>query len=166
MQRICLRYGVRLPTSFALVGKTLAQADSIARTLDPTLDPVALIEEESLELMLAEAETRLEPNQLFSILFTQIGSLARLPRRLAQIADRLETGTLRVAVVPTDLENAEHMLRSLANRLGAALIVVGLLISSALMARVSHTVSLVRFLLSGALGLYMMWRILRTPGDL
>jgi len=104
MQRICLRYGVRLPTSFALVGKTLAQADSIARTLDPTLDPVALIEEESLELMLAEAETRLEPNQLFSILFTQIGSLARLPRRLAQIADRLETGTLRVAVVPTDLE--------------------------------------------------------------
>jgi len=58
------------------------------------------------------------------------------------------------------------MLRSLANRLGAALIVVGLLISSALMARVSHTVSLVRFLLSGALGLYMMWRILRTPGDL
>jgi ABC-type nickel/cobalt efflux system permease component RcnA len=58
------------------------------------------------------------------------------------------------------------MLRSLANRLGAALIVVGLLISSALMARVDHTVALVGFLLSGALGLYMLWRILRTPGDL
>jgi ABC-type nickel/cobalt efflux system permease component RcnA len=85
---------------------------------------------------------------------------------MAQIADRLETGTLKVGVVPTGLESLEHMLRSLANRLGAALIVVGLLISSALMARVNHTVALVGFLLSGVLGLYMLWRILRTPGDL
>jgi ubiquinone biosynthesis protein len=45
LQRICLRYGIRLPPSFALVGKTLAQADSIARTLDPELDPIALLEE-------------------------------------------------------------------------------------------------------------------------
>src|SRR5215211_5292866 len=40
LQRVALRYRIRLPTSFALVGKTLAQADSIARTLDPQLDPV------------------------------------------------------------------------------------------------------------------------------
>ena len=85
---------------------------------------------------------------------------------MAQIADRLETGTLKVGVEPTGLDELEHMLRSLANRVGAALIVVGLLISSALMARVDHTVALVGFLLSSVLGLYMLWRILRTPGDL
>jgi predicted unusual protein kinase regulating ubiquinone biosynthesis (AarF/ABC1/UbiB family) len=164
LQRICLEYGIRLPPSFALVGKTLSQADSIARTLDPSLDPIALIEQESLELMLAEAESRLEPEQLFSLLFTQLGSLSRVPRRIAQIADRLETGTLKVGVEPTGLDDLEHMLRSRANRLGAALIVVGLLIASALMARVNHTVALVGFVLSGVIGLYMLWRILRTPG--
>jgi hypothetical protein len=116
--------------------------------------------------MLQEAESRLEPEQLFGLLFTQLGALSRLPRRLAEVADRLETGTLKVGVVPVGLEETEHMLRSLANRLGAALIVVGLLVSSALMARVDHTVSLVGFLLSGVLGLYMIWRILRTPGEL
>jgi ubiquinone biosynthesis protein len=166
LQRICLTYGIRLPTSFALVGKTLAQADSIARTLDPELDPIALIEEESLELMITEAEARLEPNQLFSYLFTQLGAVSRLPRRVAQLADHLEAGTLKVGFVPTGLEDTEHMLRSVANRIGAAMIVVGLLISSALMARVDHTVSLVGFLLSGVLALYIFWRIIRTPGDL
>ena len=166
LQRICLTYGIRLPTSFALVGKTLSQADSIARTLDPGLDPIALIEEESLELMVTEAEARLEPNQLFSYLFTQLGAISRLPRRVAQVADHLEAGTLKVGIVPTGLEDAEQMLRSVANRIGAAMIVVGLLISSALMARVDHTVSLVGFLLSGALALYIFWRIIRTPGDL
>ena len=61
LQRISLRHGIRLPTAFALVGKTLSQADSIARVLDPELDPIALMEEDALEVMLIEAERRLEP---------------------------------------------------------------------------------------------------------
>jgi len=166
LQRLCLRYEIRLPASFALVGKTLSQADSIARTLDPDLDPIALIEEESLELILTEAGNRLEPDRFFGYLLTQLDALSRLPRRLGQLADRLETGTLKVGVAPTGLEDTEHMLRSVANRIGAAIIVVGLLIASALMARVSHVVALIGFSLSGAVGLYMIWRIMRTPGEL
>src|SRR5207245_10754358 len=54
LQRISFEYGISLPTTFALVGKTLAQADSIARVLYSELDPVALMEEDSLEVMLAE----------------------------------------------------------------------------------------------------------------
>ena len=69
-------------------------------------------------------------------------------------------------MAPTGLEDTEHMLRSVANRVGAAIIVVGLLISSALMARVSHVVSLIGFSLSGVVALYMIWRIIRTPGEL
>jgi predicted unusual protein kinase regulating ubiquinone biosynthesis (AarF/ABC1/UbiB family) len=166
LQRIALRHGVGLPTSFALVGKTLSQADSIARTLDPELDPVQLIERESYDLVLTEAEAQLEPNQLFANLYAQIEVLTRLPRRVGQIADRLEAGTLKVGVVPANLEDTEHILRSVANRVGAALIVVGLLISSALMARVNHVIAIVGFCLSGAIALYMIWRIFRTPGEL
>src|SRR6185312_5218914 len=44
LQRIALEHNIALPTSFALVGKTLAQADSIARVLDPELDPIGLME--------------------------------------------------------------------------------------------------------------------------
>ena len=39
LQRIALAHGIGLPTSFALVGKTLSQADSIARVLDPDARP-------------------------------------------------------------------------------------------------------------------------------
>jgi hypothetical protein len=34
------------------------------------------------------------------------------------------------------------------------------------MARVDHTVSVAGFLVSGALGLYWLWKIVRTPGEL
>ena len=137
LQRIALRYGIRLPPSFALVGKTLAQADSIARTLDPQLDPVGLLSEDALEVMLREAERRLEPNAFFTYLFTQLDAISRVPRRISQVVDRLETGTLKVGVAPTELEGVEHVLRSMSNRVGAAL-----------------------------LGLYMVWKIVRTPGEL
>ena len=166
LQRIALAHGISLPTSFALVGKTLSQADEIARLLDPELDPIELLEEDGLEVMLQETQRRLEPANLIALGYTQLEPLVRMPRRVGQLVGRLEQGTLRIGIQPTGLEELEHVARSTANRLGAAMIIAALLISSALMARVNETVALVGFVLSVGLGLFELWRILRTPGDL
>ena len=166
LQRMAVRHGIRLPTSFALVGKTLAQADEIARTLHPELDPIGLIREHSYRIVAAEAERRLEPSALLAFVAPQLDELAKLPRRVGHVAGRLETGTLKVGIVPTDLDDVEHIVRSVANRLGAALIVAALLVASALMARVSDAVALAGFSLAAAIGLYMIWRIVRTTGEL
>jgi ubiquinone biosynthesis protein len=168
LQRAAIRRDIRLPTSFALVGKTLAQADSIARLLDPELDPIALIEEESLELIAREAERRLEPNRLAAYAFTQLAPLARLPGRVGHVVSELERGTLTVGITPTGLEELEHNLRSIANRIGAALIVGALLLASSLLVR-AHSVEwlgVAGFCLAAVLGLYMVWKIIRTPGEL
>ena len=166
LQRLCLQHGIALPTSFALVGKTLSQAEGIARILDPSLDPVQMIRGEGLNVMAQEAERRLEPNQLLALAFTQLQPLLRLPRRVAQLVQKVETGSLKVGIAPVDLDGFEQVVRSIANRIGAAMIIAALLISSALMARINHTLSLVGFSLAAALGLYMLWRIARTPGGL
>jgi ubiquinone biosynthesis protein len=166
LQRLCLQHGIALPTSFALVGKTLSQAESIARTLDPTMDPVEMIRSEGWTVMAQESERRLEPNALLAFTFTQLQPLLRLPRRLAQLVQKAEAGQLKVGIAPTNLEDLERLVRSTANRIGAAMIVSALLIASALMARVNHTLSVVGFLLAAGLGLFMFWRIARTPGGL
>jgi predicted unusual protein kinase regulating ubiquinone biosynthesis (AarF/ABC1/UbiB family) len=166
LQRMAVQHGIRLPTSFALVGKTLAQADEIARTLHPELDPISLIREHSYRIVATEAERRLEPESLLAFVAPQLDELSKLPRRVGHVVERLETGTLKIGVAPTDLEHVEHIVRSVANRLGAALIVSALLVASALMARVSHVVALAGFCLAAAIGLYMIWRIMRTTGEL
>src|SRR4051812_4944096 len=168
LQRISFEYGISLPTSFALVGKTLAQADSIARVLHPQLDPIELLEEDALEVMLREGERRLEPNQLFAWLYTQLEPLSRMPRRVGHLVNKLETGTFKVGVAPTDLSDFEHVLRSVANRIGGALIVAALLIASALLARVHDLrwFAFGGFCAAFVLGLYMLWKIIRTPGEL
>jgi ubiquinone biosynthesis protein len=168
LQRAAIRRDIRLPTSFALVGKTLAQADSIARQLDPELDPIALIEDEALEVMAREAERRLEPNRLAAYAFTQLAPLARLPGRVGHVVSELERGTLTFGVTPTGLEELEHNLRSIANRIGAAMIVGALLLASSLLVRSRDIewLGVVGFCLAALLGLYMIWKIIRTPGEL
>lgn len=151
LMRMSVRHGIRLPTSFALVGKTLAQADSIARALDRSS---------------TRSRSCWRRLTLSSYAFTQLGPLARLPRRVGQIADRLQTGTLRVGISPTGLEELEAIVRSAANRIGAAVIIADLLLASALMARVNDGIAVVGFTVAAVLGLYMLWKILRTPGSL
>jgi ubiquinone biosynthesis protein len=168
LQRIALNHAIALPTSFALVGKTLAQADSIARMLNPELDPIARIEEEAIEVMALEAERRLEPNRLFAYLYTQLDPLTRLPRRVSHVLAELEQGSLKVGVVPTGLGELEHNLRSIANRVGAAIVVSALLIASSLIVRVHRFewVGIAGYALAALLGVYMVWKIITTPGEL
>jgi predicted unusual protein kinase regulating ubiquinone biosynthesis (AarF/ABC1/UbiB family) len=166
LQRIALRYEIRLPTSFALVGKTLAQADSIARALDPQLDPIALMEEDALEVMAREVERRLEPKALLAQIYTQLEPLLRMPRRVGHVVSELEHGTLKVGVQPTGLEELEHAMRSVANRIGAAFIIVGLLIASALLAGTNEVAALTGFSVAGVIALYVLWKIFTGPGEL
>ena len=168
LQRIALDHAIALPTSFALVGKTLAQADSIARVLNPQLDPIALMEDEAIEVIALEAERRLEPNRFFAYLYTQLDPLTRLPRRVSHVLAELEQGSLKVGVVPTGLAELEHNLRSIANRIGAAIIIAALLLASSLIVRVQRFewLGIAGFSLAGLLGVYMVWKIIRTPGEL
>jgi ubiquinone biosynthesis protein len=168
LQRLALDHGIRLPTSFALVGKTLAQADSIARSLHPELDPVALIEEQTVDVMVLETAHSLEPNRLLAQLFTQLDPLTRMPRRIGHLVGELERGTLRIGVVPTGLGELEHNLRSIANRVGSAIIISALLIGSSLifMSHRAEWLAIAGFSLAALLGAYMVWRIARTPGEL
>jgi ubiquinone biosynthesis protein len=168
LQRIALEHNIGLPTSFALVGKTLTQADSIARVLDPQLEPIGLMESEAIDVMLVEAERRLEPNRFFSYLYTQLDPLARLPRRIGHVLTELEQGGLKIGVQPTGLAELEHNLRSISNRIGAAIIISALLLASALVVRVHRFewVGIAGFVVACVLGLYMVFKIIRTPGEL
>ena len=57
------------------------------------------------------------------ILYTQLDPLTRMPRRLGHVLSELEQGSLKIGVVPTGLGELEASLHSIANRLGAAIIV-------------------------------------------
>jgi hypothetical protein len=126
------------------------------------------METEAIEVMMVEAERRLEPNRLFAYLYTQLDPLTRLPRRVGNVLAELEQGGLKIGVQPTGLDELEHNLRSISNRVGAAIIVAALLLASSIIVRVHRFewVGIAGFALACVLGLYMVFKIIRTPGEL
>jgi hypothetical protein len=90
------------------------------------------------------------------VAFTQLEPLFRLPRRAAQLLQKLEAGNLKLNIAPVQAEHFESLLRSTATRIRAALIVSALLVASALMPRVEHTLAVVCFFGAVAFGLYML----------
>ena len=113
-----------------------------------------------------EASRRLQPTELLAFTFAQLLPELRLPRRVAQLVQTVETGSLKVGIAPVGLEGLEEVFRSTASRIGAALIVSALLVPSALMARISHVIEYVGLGCAALLALLMIWRIARTPGGL
>ena len=71
---------------------------------------------------------------------------------------------MRIGMTPANLEELEAVMRSAANRVGAAVIVAGLLLASAWMARVNDAIAVVGFVVASTLGLYMLWKIFADAG--
>jgi ubiquinone biosynthesis protein len=65
LTEIASRYGVRLPASLALVGKSLAQMQLTAAELDPELDPFSVVGGFVAKNLLARVRTSADPKRLF-----------------------------------------------------------------------------------------------------
>jgi ubiquinone biosynthesis protein len=127
------RHKLRLPSEIALLMKTLAMTEAIARTLDPSLN-VAEIAETSLR---RETRKFFSPGYWAQQLRTQPLELmilgSALPRRLQRLLTRLDRQELTFRIHYDDLPYTLTTLTGLVNRLATAILVAAGSIGLALM---------------------------------
>ena len=171
IQQLAMRCGVQLPIPFALIGKTLSQVDHIARTLDPTIDPLAVIRDETLPLMGEQLEAMLTPSSLMSIVAPRAMSLLELPDRAERLLDGIERGSTSISITP-QLDDAVVELRTITNRLTAAIVLAAVIVASALLMHVDGVgtilgypaLGFLGFVTAAVLGFGLIIRMLRTEG--
>jgi ubiquinone biosynthesis protein len=127
------RHRLRLPSEIALLMKTLAMTEAIARMLDPSLN-VAEIAETSLR---REIRKFFSPSYWADQLKTQPLELmilgSALPRRLQRLVTRLDRQELTFRVHYDELPRTLTALTGLVNRLATAILVAAASIGLALM---------------------------------
>jgi ubiquinone biosynthesis protein len=162
---VIYRMNLRLPTRFVLLDKAIATLASVGIELYPDFNvfevakPYArnlMIERFSPERMVARAQK--ESRELFRV-------TAALPFQLHDVLDELRDGQVDVGFVHKGLDEFMH------KRLVVALIVVGGLIGSSLIGIFAkhgpfvfgvNFLSFIGFLLSGALGVWLLWGVIRS----
>jgi predicted unusual protein kinase regulating ubiquinone biosynthesis (AarF/ABC1/UbiB family) len=125
------RHGVRLPASLALTGKALAQMQTAATVLDPTLDPFAAVGSFVLRDLLLRLRGSADPKRLFYEGQKLRVRATRLVAAFERVTGARPGPKLQVQIRGTELEN---VISSGARRLSVGLTGAAAILGSAITA--------------------------------
>ncbi|HSC51390.1 MAG TPA: AarF/ABC1/UbiB kinase family protein [Gaiellaceae bacterium] len=169
--QLIYRLNLRLPTRFVMLDKAIATLASVGVDLYPDFNVFEVARPYARSLMLE----RYTPQRVLKRARTEGIELARIARDMPfQVHDFLEEirdGQIEVGFVHKGLDEFMRKLDVAFNRLVIALIVVGGLIGSSLIGAFAthgpqivgvNYLSFVGFVLSGLLGIWLLWGVIRS----
>jgi ubiquinone biosynthesis protein len=162
---------IRLPTRFVLLDKAIATVGAVGVDLYPDFNVFEVARPHARALMV----DRFTPRRVIGRARREAWQLATITMELPyQIHDTLEQvrdGQIEVGFVHKGLDDLLHRLDAVMNRLVIALVVTGGLIGSSLIGIFAtsgphllgvHVLSVVGFLVSGVLGIWLLWGVIRS----
>lgn len=168
--RLCGDHGLRLPTSFAMLGRTLMALDEIGRTLAPDFDPNAAVRRHAAELMQRRMWKAISPGNLASAVLEMGELVRRMPGRLNRVLETIADNRLSLRVDAIDERRLLQGFQKIANRITAGLVIAALLVSAALLMRVDAgpylfgypAFATLLFIAAVVCGFALLWSIARS----
>jgi len=162
---------LRLPTRFVLLDKAITTLASVGIELYPDFNVFEVAKPYARNLLVE----RFSPERMLARARKESGDLARIgaafPYQVYDFMEQIRDGQIEVGFVHKGLDEFMHKVDVAFNRLVIALIVVGGLIGSSLIGIFSkhgpfvagvNFLSFIGFLLSGALGIWLLWAVIRS----
>jgi predicted unusual protein kinase regulating ubiquinone biosynthesis (AarF/ABC1/UbiB family) len=128
LTRLAYQNRVPVPTSMTLLGKTMLNLDGAIGVLSPELDPVELIRNYMLDVMLKRVSDQLSPGRVFAWVLDMKHLFENAPRRTNTILSKLADDRLTVRLDMEHLEETTQSLSRAANRLAFGVLAGSLLI--------------------------------------
>jgi ubiquinone biosynthesis protein len=162
---------LRLPTRFVMLDKAIATLGSVGIELYPDFNVFEVAKPYARDLMLERFTPRriAMRAQRESLQLTQMA--LELPYQIHDTLEQIRDGEIEVGFVHKGLDDLLAKLDTLFNRLVIALVVVGGLLGSSLIGIFAkagpqvlglNVVAFIGFLLSGLLGLWLLWGVVRS----
>ncbi len=162
---------LRLPTRFVMLDKAIATLGSVGIDLYPDFNVFEVAKPYARSLMVERFHPRRMAMQAHKEA-RELASIAReLPYQVHDILEEVRDGQIEVGFVHKGLDEFMHKLDVAFNRLVIALIITGGLIGSSLIGILAtdgphlfglHFLSVIGFVLSGVLGAWLLWGVVRS----
>jgi len=167
---IAFKHHISVPAEFALLVKTLITMEGVAEKLDPGLSIVKVVSPFSKRLIME----RLSPQTLSKTAWNNLrelsGALSLLPEQVGEVLGQAAGGNLRLKHQFPQVDEVLVRVNKMTNRLAFSIVITGLIIGSAFLARNGSILSgqapvaEVGFLVAGLLGFWFLVSILRSGG--
>lgn len=168
---VIYRMNLRLPTRFVLLDRAIATLGSVGVELSPDFNVFEVARPYARSLMLG----RYTPARIASRARRESWNLARIasevPYQVHDVLQQARDGQIEVGFVHKGLDEFMHRMDVVFNRLVMALVVAGGLIGSSVIGILAtdgpqllglHALSVLGFVLSGILGVWLLWGVLRS----
>ncbi|MDX6225399.1 MAG: ubiquinone biosynthesis protein [Frankiales bacterium] len=132
--RACGTSGLRPPAELSMVGKALLNLDMVARTLDPDVAPVEIVQARAMEL--ARGGVRPSMSGLLNAAMETRDFVEQLPGRVNRAMDVLASGSFKLEVDAFDEKELLYGLHRMANRIATGLVLAALIVGAALLMNV------------------------------
>ena len=165
------RMNLKLPTRFVLLDKAIGTLGSVAIELSPEFNVFEVARPYARSLMLG----RYTPARIASRARRETWNLARIaadvPYQLHDTLEQVRDGQIEVGFVHKNLDELTDRIVLTMNRLVIALVVSAGLVASSLLGIFAtggpeilgiNSLSVVGFLVSGILGFWLLWGVLRS----
>lgn len=136
LARAAASCGLRPPVEMTMIGKALLNLDHVARTLDPHLEPNAVIREHTAEVLQARLRAAASPASLVHAALDAKDFAARLPGRINKLLDELAEGELTLNVQGIDEADLMRGIQKIANRVTTGIVIAALIIGAAMVMRI------------------------------
>jgi ubiquinone biosynthesis protein len=169
--QLIYRLNLRLPTRYVLLDKAIATVGSVGVELYPDFNVFEVARPYARSLML----DRFTPQRVLKRANREALELAQiavdLPHQVHDTLEQVRHGQIELGFVHKGLDDFMHKLDAIANRLVIALVVTGGLIGSSLIGIFAkagphllgvNVISVVGFVFSGVLGLWLLWGVIRS----
>lgn len=153
--------GVRLPSEFTMMGKTLLNLDQVVMTLDPSFDPTGTIRDQASSLMARRMVKAASPANLFSKALEVKDFADRLPGRVNRLLDMATNNDFVVQVDAIDEKLLMEGLQKIANRITLGLVLAALIVGAAMLMRIETS-----FTILGYPGLAMLLFLVAAGGGI
>ncbi|HET6319553.1 MAG TPA: hypothetical protein VFG86_24105, partial [Chloroflexota bacterium] len=128
LTRLAYSNNVPVPTSMTLLGKTMLNLDGAISVLSPQLDPVELIRNYMLDVMVRRVGDQLSPGRVFAWVLDMKHLFENSPRRMDHILAKLADDRLTVRLDLEHLDQNTQALSRAATRLAVGVLAGSLLI--------------------------------------
>jgi ubiquinone biosynthesis protein len=128
LTRLAYANRVPVPTSMTLLGKTMLNLDGAISVLSPELDPVELIRNYMLDVMMRRVSDQFSPGRVFAWVLDMKHLFENAPRRTDVILGKLADDRLTMRLDVQHLEQTTQSLSQAATRLAVGVLAGSLLI--------------------------------------
>lgn len=168
---VSAKYRIRLPASFAVLGKVFANVEGICRHLDPDFNFTEVARSYVGKAMRSELRSNDVITELYRALVASKDFLFSLPEHMDRLMRKAVEGTLRVEFKHQGLDEVSTTLERAANRISIALIVAGAIIGSSLVVTAGKgpvslfglpTLGVIGYIVALVFGVWLILAILRS----